>query len=57
MDKVRFGIIGAGNMGSAHATWLLEGKVPRAELVAVADQNPEKLNRFTNLKTYSLPWT
>lgn len=53
MDKVRFGIIGVGNMGTAHANWLLEGKVPRAELVAVADRNPDKLKAFTNVKTFN----
>jgi len=52
MDNVRFGIIGAGNMGSSHAKWLLEGKVARAELVAVADRNPDKLQPFPNLKTF-----
>lgn len=38
MDKVRLGIIGIGNMGSAHAKNLLEGKVPDLVLTAVADR-------------------
>jgi predicted dehydrogenase len=37
MDKIRMGIIGIGNMGSAHAISLLRGDVPEIELVAVAD--------------------
>ncbi len=45
MDKVRIGIIGYGNMGSAHAQWLKEGKVPNAVLAAVCDNTPEKLEK------------
>ncbi len=41
MKKVRLGIIGVGVMGSAHARSLLEGKVPRLELAALCDTNPE----------------
>jgi predicted dehydrogenase len=52
MDKVRFGVIGVGNMGTMHARWLLEGKVPRAELVALCDPNPEKLKPFPGVKTF-----
>jgi predicted dehydrogenase len=37
MDKVRIGIIGIGNMGSAHCSTLLKGEVPDLELVAIAD--------------------
>ncbi|MGD0537318.1 MAG: Gfo/Idh/MocA family oxidoreductase [Verrucomicrobiota bacterium] len=37
MNTVRLGIIGMGNIGRYHAAYLLDGKVPRAELVAVAD--------------------
>ena len=36
MDKVRFGIIGLGNIGKFHADYLLDHKVSRAELVAVS---------------------
>jgi predicted dehydrogenase len=38
MDKVKLGIIGIGNMGSAHAKSLVAGLVPPLELVAVADR-------------------
>ncbi len=37
MDKLRFGIIGIGNMGSGHAKNLTAGKVPNACLTAVCD--------------------
>ncbi len=43
MDKIRVGIIGIGNMGSGHARQLRNGKVPGAELSAVCDVNPERL--------------
>lgn len=44
MEKVRVGIIGIGNMGSAHARNLIAGKVPGAELAAVCDLRPERLD-------------
>ncbi|MDD5350074.1 MAG: Gfo/Idh/MocA family oxidoreductase [Chthoniobacteraceae bacterium] len=34
---LRLGIIGLGNMGSAHARSILDGKVPRVQLAAVCD--------------------
>lgn len=37
MSKLRFGVIGIGNMGSGHANSLLSGKVRGAELTAVCD--------------------
>ena len=37
MDKVKIGIIGIGNMGSAHCQTILAGNVPELELAAVAD--------------------
>ena len=46
MKKVRLGIIGVGVMGSAHANWILEGKVPRLELAALCDTNPDALKPF-----------
>lgn len=42
MEKVRLGIIGIGNMGSAHAQSILEGQVPEMELAAVADLRGER---------------
>ncbi|MFY9176777.1 MAG: Gfo/Idh/MocA family oxidoreductase [Caldicoprobacterales bacterium] len=50
MDKVRVGIVGIGNMGSAHAIYLFENQIHNAELAAVCDINPKRLewakNRF-----------
>jgi len=44
MEKVRFGIIGIGNMGSAHARSLVKGEVSNAQLTAICDINPDRLN-------------
>jgi predicted dehydrogenase len=46
MEKVRVGIIGMGNIGKHHAGYLLEGKVPRCELVAVCSTSPGKLESY-----------
>jgi predicted dehydrogenase len=43
MDNVRIGIIGIGNMGSAHARNIINGEVPGALLSAVCDTNPARL--------------
>ena len=43
MDKVRFGIIGIGNMGSNHSERLLKGDVENGVLAAVCDNNPKRL--------------
>ena len=40
---VRYGVIGIGNMGSAHARALYEGRVSGAELTCVADIEDNKL--------------
>ena len=44
MDKVRFGVIGLGNMGSSHVQNLFGGKVPGAVLTAVCDVKPTRLD-------------
>ncbi|MCI8387739.1 MAG: Gfo/Idh/MocA family oxidoreductase [Clostridiales bacterium] len=43
MDKVRFGIIGFGNMGGGHCSYLSKGKIEGAELTAICDIKPAKL--------------
>ncbi|NLO40216.1 MAG: Gfo/Idh/MocA family oxidoreductase [Ruminiclostridium sp.] len=43
MDKVRFGIVGFGNMGSGHMKYLSSGEVAGASVEALCDINPEKL--------------
>ena len=37
MEKVRFGIVGLGNMGTSHAHNVFDGKVPKLELAAICD--------------------
>jgi predicted dehydrogenase len=53
MTKVRIGIIGMGNIGQHHHGYLSAGKITGAELVAVSDAIPEKLERFKPLKIFS----
>ncbi len=55
MNKVRLGLIGLGNIGQHHAAYLAAGKVGRAELTAVCDAVPAKLDKYKPLKTYSDP--
>ena len=43
MDKIKLGIIGIGNMGSGHAKNIAKGNCPEIELVAIADNNPARL--------------
>lgn len=40
MKKVRLGLIGLGNMGTAHARSILQGATPKLTLAAVADTDP-----------------
>lgn len=49
MEKVRFGIVGCGNIGARHARNLNEGKVENGVLSAVCDINPAKLDAFREL--------
>ena len=53
MTSVRLGIIGLGNIGQHHAGYLAAGKINRAELVAVSDAVPAKLDKYKTLKTFS----
>ena len=43
MDRVRYGIIGYGKIGSQHVSKILQGLVPPLELTAVADTDPLRL--------------
>lgn len=57
MEKVRVGIVGIGGMGTHHARYLLGGEVEGAELTAVADIAPERLewarkNLGENIQTF-----
>lgn len=49
MSKVKLGIIGFGKMGSQHAKSILNGKVSKAELTAVADTDPAQLIKAKEL--------
>ncbi|MGN0527261.1 MAG: Gfo/Idh/MocA family protein [Acutalibacteraceae bacterium] len=44
MDKVRLGIIGIGNMGSAHVKNYTDGKMPEIEVTAVCDLKQDRLD-------------
>ena len=43
MKQVKIGIIGVGNMGSAHLNNILSGKCPELQVSAVADIDPARL--------------
>ncbi|HUI07052.1 MAG TPA: Gfo/Idh/MocA family oxidoreductase [Verrucomicrobiae bacterium] len=49
---VRLGIVGLGNIGSVYARLLLEGKINRADLVAVCSRSADKLARYARLKCF-----
>ena len=42
MNTVRFGVIGVGNIGTAHAACLAAGKIEGAALAAVCDTDPSR---------------
>ena len=43
MKKIKLGIIGVGNMGTAHLKSILDGKCPEIDVTAVADIDPDRL--------------
>ena len=57
MKELKIGIIGIGNMGSAHAECIINGEIKNLCLASVCDINPEKIKAFTekhpDIKTYS----
>ena len=53
MMKVRLGLIGLGNIGQHHAGYLTNGKIARAELVAVSDAVAGKLEKFSGLRGFT----
>lgn len=58
MDKVRFGIVGIGNMGSGHVRRFVDGEVRDAELTAVCDIKPDRLEwvkSYCAEKKHSVP--
>ncbi len=48
MKKLRLGVIGIGNIGSAHCSRILNGETPEIELTAVADRNDARRNWAKN---------
>ncbi len=54
MDKVKIGIIGLG-MGANHARSIVAGRVPRMELAAVCDPNPDRMAEFSDAKPFNTP--
>jgi predicted dehydrogenase len=53
MSEVRFGVIGAGNMGSGHIRTLTSGAIRGAKLAAVCDVNPRALQGYGDLATFA----
>ena len=58
MEKIRYGIIGVGNQGTNYAHTIFDaGKAVDAELVAVCDKNPAKIeNLKAKLKNTNPVW-
>ena len=46
MDKVRFGIVGCGNMGTGHAKNFLANKIENGYISAVCDIDPDRFDFF-----------
>jgi predicted dehydrogenase len=53
MATLRLGIIGLGNMGRTHARNVLEGRIPRVKLTAVADTDPERRAQFPGVAGFA----
>ena len=45
MEKVRFGVIGIGNMGTSHSGWLVGSKGPSLQLFAILMKKEENGQR------------
>lgn len=52
MENLKVGIIGIGNMGSAHASCILRGEVEGLELTAVCDTDTAKLDAFSEINPH-----
>ena len=57
MDKVRTGIIGFGNMGSAHAKVIANGEIPGLALTCICDNDAAKrtlaAERYPHVPVYA----
>lgn len=52
-QEVRIGIVGVGNMGSDHASRIINGEIPRTRLTAVCDYNQSKLDKYPDQKQFT----
>jgi len=55
MNTTRIGVIGLGNMGRAHASTILENKIPGLQLTAVADALPQATANFPEVAGFATP--
>ncbi len=55
MQKVRLGLIGYGNMGAVHAAQIVNGRIPRLTLTAVAETSPVRQPNLSGVKVFSEP--
>lgn len=49
MSRIRFGIVGMGNMGSVYAALLRDGEISDAELTAVCDVDQTRLSKWSTV--------
>ncbi len=49
---VRVGVIGVGNMGSFHVSLFKDKKISNAELTAICDIDPARLDKYKDYKTF-----
>ena len=49
MDKVRFGMLGCGNIGTTHAKIFMKNQVENGVLTAVCDVNPAKIEKIKEI--------
>jgi len=55
MKELRIGVIGIGNMGSAHVRTILDGKVDRLKVTAVSDRKTERKDLFPDIPFHLNP--
>lgn len=53
MKNLRLGVIGLGNMGKFHADYLVQNKVARCTLTALASSSLEKLGRYPDVRHFT----
>ena len=53
METIKLGIIGMGNMGTGHFKNVEAGKCPSVKVTAVCDINPQRLEKFGEVATFT----